>query len=218
MAGDIRSRLAHSRGGTRRRASAVARSAPERHRPARTDYDGRSRPLVAPSSAGEIVGYRAAIRERLGSWPSRPSRVRRAARRAMAGRVKPVRHARRQRRDDHLVERLAVECLAHRDERVGVADEAFDMPARRLLEQRDGGLLPLRVPVGTRYEQYETGIARGPRGCARRPRARACPPCGTPRSGCVSWWRTPCRPPHSVPVPHSCRTPWAGVALVGDRG
>jgi hypothetical protein len=50
--------------------------------------------------------------------------------------VQPVRHARGQYRDDHLVERLALERLAHRDERVVVADPAFDPSARGVLQQR----------------------------------------------------------------------------------
>ncbi|MGZ6588681.1 MAG: hypothetical protein ACXVHX_30900 [Solirubrobacteraceae bacterium] len=66
--------------------------------------------------------------------------------------MQPVRHARRQRRNDRLVERLALECLAHRDERVGVADETFDVPARCLLQQRDreleGQRRLLRLPLG----------------------------------------------------------------------
>lgn len=33
-----------------------------------------------------------------------------------------------------------LEGLAHRDERVGVGDDAFYMPVRRLLQQRDGEL------------------------------------------------------------------------------
>jgi len=39
----LRSRVAHSRGGTRQRASAVGRSSPVRQRPGRS-YEGRSRP------------------------------------------------------------------------------------------------------------------------------------------------------------------------------
>ena len=209
--------------------------------------------LVAPSSAGEIVGYRSVIRRRLDVLRGHDRHGDAEllhARWQVA--MQPVRHARRQRRDDHLVERLALERLAHSDERVGVADEALDMVARRVLQERDGELqgerrlLRLGVPVGTRHEQHEAArllvgasahLVQEPGRARRAVRhdqdasrggglrvdllsvqclTRAGPPGGVVRAVAL--------PPGSkrrcrrLSVPDGCRTPLAGVALVGDRG
>src|SRR5919197_341112 len=73
----------------------------------------------------------------------------------------PVRDARRQCRDNHLVERLAGQRVLDGDERISVADDSLDVIIGSLVEQwqrqleRERRLLGVGVPVGPRDEQRE---------------------------------------------------------------
>jgi hypothetical protein len=70
--------------------------------------------LVAPSSPSEIVGYRSASGRRLDvlafTTVTGDAELLNAQWQVA---MQPLRHPRRQRRDDHLVERLALKRLAH---------------------------------------------------------------------------------------------------------
>jgi hypothetical protein len=84
-------------------------------------------------------------------------------------------------RDDDLVVLAALERLAHRLERVGGADDPFDMGARSFVEQRnrelerDGGLLGVRIPIRSRHQEGElAGPACNPLGDGGEQLGRCC--------------------------------------------